>query len=823
MRGQCLREFPVLRVLGTTVWLVSGLLLIAIATEPVGISAQFFLGLTAVIGMYAIKTMGLRGVWRHVFLGLGTTVVIRYLFWRTSSTLPPVGDLWNFIPGIILWASECFSMLMLAISLFVIADPLERKPARRAPDDQLPTVDVFVPTYNEDADMLALTLAAAKLMDYPAEKLTVYLLDDGGSDQKCQQDNKEKAKEAQQRRATLTQLANELGCIYLTRARNTHAKAGNMNSALPRSRGQLIAIFDADHAPMRQFLRETVGYYLDDPKLFLVQTPHFFTNPDPIEKNLATFGHMPSENEMFYGTIQKGLDKWNAAFFCGSAALISRAAIESVGGFSGLSITEDCETALDLHSKGWNSLYIDKPMISGLQPETMLSFIGQRSRWCQGMIQILILKNPLLKKGLKLSQKIAYISSSMFWMFPVARLPFFISPLLYIFFSMQIYVANSQEFIAYTILYMTANLLMQNYLYGTVRWPWISELYEYSQSFLLAKGVFSVIMKPRAPTFNVTAKGQTLDNDHLSGLFRPFFIAYCVMALAELIVAYRLILEPGSKDLLVVVGIWNTFNLLLASVSLGVVAERRERRRTPRLDIEREAELMIGPVVIPVKTVNISAGGVRLRAEEGRVPRHLQPGAPAVLRIKLRTPDQRVEMLSLTLRNRGADAMGPLFGFEYAGLRPHHYLVIADMMYCDMAVLEKFRAGRRKQKNIFAGIFAMVGYGFSEPARAFTYYMNDRRAQRAARAELEQKALANAALAMPVAEPEPMIVEAPASLPVPAPAAESVSPQVAAMAELVTAVERLTPAEALARVHELMASINKKDAERALPAAAEAP
>ena len=82
-----------------------------------------------------------------------------------------------------------------------------------------------------------------------------------------------------------------------------------------------------------------MGYFEEDPQLFLVQTPHFFINPDPLERNLETFDMMPSENEMFYGIIQRGLDKWNAAFFCGSAAVLSRRALESTGGFSGISIT----------------------------------------------------------------------------------------------------------------------------------------------------------------------------------------------------------------------------------------------------------------------------------------------------------------------------------------------------------------------------------------------------------------------------------------------------------------------------------------------------
>ena len=100
---------------------------------------------------------------------------------------------------------------------------------------------------------------------------------------------------------------------------------------------------------------------------------------------------------MFYGIIQRGLDKWNAAFFCGSAAVLRREALDDTDGFSGVSITEDCETAIELHARGWKSVYVDKPLIAGLQPATFASFIGQRSRWAQGMMQILRFRFPLLQ------------------------------------------------------------------------------------------------------------------------------------------------------------------------------------------------------------------------------------------------------------------------------------------------------------------------------------------------------------------------------------------------------------------------------------------
>jgi cellulose synthase (UDP-forming) len=191
----------------------------------------------------------------------------------------------------------------------------------------------------------------------------VYLLDDGGTEQKCTQPDAEKAGAARERAAALRNLARRHGGAYLTRARNEHAKAGNINAALTHTDGDIIAIFDADHVPTVDFLEKTVGFFQRDNQLFLVQTPHFFINPDPLEKNLGMFGKMPPENEMFYSAVQKGLDFWNASFFCGSAALLRRRCLEEIGGVSGTSITEDAETALALHARGYRSVYLNEALI----------------------------------------------------------------------------------------------------------------------------------------------------------------------------------------------------------------------------------------------------------------------------------------------------------------------------------------------------------------------------------------------------------------------------------------------------------------------------
>ena len=688
-------------------WLGCGVAFLAIVTEPVSIRGQLALSVGALLIMAAIRGLGLQGVWRQVFVALGSGLVIRYFFWRTTNTLPPVADLANFIPGLLLYIAELYSAVMLAISLFVVADPLERDPPPQLRDADLPRVDVFIPTYNEDPELLAMTVIGALEMDYPKDKFTVFILDDGGTDQKCNQDNSAKAQEAKARRVELQALAEELGALYLTRERNEHAKAGNLNNGLKHSRGELVVVFDADHVPMREFLRETVGYFAQDPRLFLCQTPHFFTNPDPLERNLETFKTMPSENEMFYGIIQKGLDKWNGAFFCGSAAVVRRAALNEVGGFSGITITEDCETALDLHSRGWNSVYVDKPMISGLQPETFASFIGQRSRWARGMFQIFLLKNPMFKRGLSWAQKICYLSNMTYWFFPVFRLPFLVSPLLFIWFNMQIYVANVQEFIAYTVLYMIGSMMMQNYLYGAVRWTLVSEVYEYVQCLYLSRGLLSVVFNPRKPTFNVTDKGNSLDSDHLSELATPFFVLFGVFAVSMLACVWRWFTEPDANELLAVVAMWNLFNLILSGAALGVVAERR----STRVPTNRPARLALGSTITSATVLDVSYGGCRLSLPLSAAPSNLQRDAPAVVDVKLASAEGAFQSVPAVVSNWTIEGDRLRIGFRFAKLKRRHYHVIADLMYGDAAEIARFRAARRGRRGIVYGLATFVRWG----------------------------------------------------------------------------------------------------------------
>ncbi|HBF29683.1 UDP-forming cellulose synthase catalytic subunit [Rhizobium sp.] len=712
------------KALSFLVWALVSCGFLVVITLPVSLQTHLIAIVLALVVLATLKTLEIRGPWRMVGLACGTAVVLRYVYWRTTSTLPPPNQLENFIPGVLLYIAEMYSVLMLALSLVIVSSPLRADVRKTASSGYRPTVDIFIPTYNEDRQLLANTLGATKNLDYPADKVTVWLLDDGGTLQKRSSNDIPQAHAAERRHEELQTLCREMGVRYLTRDRNEHAKAGNLNNGMHYSTGELIVVFDADHAPAQDFLLETVGYFEDDPKLFLVQTPHFFLNPDPIERNLNTFEKMPGENEMFYGIIQRGLDKWNGAFFCGSAAVLRRKALEETDGFSGISITEDCETALALHSRGWNSVYVDKSLIAGLQPATFASFIGQRSRWAQGMMQILIFRQPMFKRGLSLTQRLCYMSSTLFWLFPIPRTLFLIAPLFYIFFDMQIFVASGGEFLAYTASYMLANLMIQNYLYGRFRWPWISELYEYVQTIHLLPAIISVIMHPSKPTFKVTAKDESIRQSRLSEIGLPFFIIFAVLAVATLVAAYRVYAEPYKADVTLVVGGWNLLNLIFAGCALGVVSEKGDKSASRRVTVERRCEFMLAGEWQQARVENVSVHGmlIHVYSKDSDAERIEKAANETSGTIKI-TPlcEGAPSTMPVNIVRHGVGDGYISIGCTFAPQQTQDHRLIADLMFGNSAQWSAFQKRRHRNPGLLKGTISFLGIAFYQTTRGFYY------------------------------------------------------------------------------------------------------
>ncbi|MBQ2263596.1 MAG: UDP-forming cellulose synthase catalytic subunit [Loktanella sp.] len=574
-------------------WVIIIIPFIALVSVPTSTGGQAFLSIVAVAVVALLKPFARLMVARFFLLATASLIVMRYYLWRVFETLPEAGFNISFVCAILLLIVETYSIAVFFLSAFITADPTRRPLPETVKPEDLPTVDILIPSYNEPVEMLSLTIAAAKNIIYPPEKLRVVLCDDGGTDQRCNSSDEVLARNSRARRAELQALCLELGATYNTRARNEKAKAGNMSAALEKLTGELVVVFDADHVPSRDFLARTVGYFAEDPKLFLVQTPHFFINKDPIQRNLQLSPACPPENEMFYSRIHRGLDRWGGAFFCGSAAVLRRSALDSVGGFAGETITEDAETALEIHASGWKSLYIDRAMIAGLQPETFASFIQQRGRWAAGMMQMLMLKNPLFRKGLRLPQRLCYINSMSFWLFPLMRLVYLYAPLVYLFFGLEIFVSTVQEVMAYMLGYLAVSFMVQNALYGSSRWPLISEIYEVAQAPYLARAVLRTVLRPRGAKFNVTAKDETLNQDYISPIHWPLTILFLTMLAGIVALVIRWIAFPGDHAVLTVVGGWAVFNFILVSVAYRSVAERQQRRASPRIEMDAAAEVWL--------------------------------------------------------------------------------------------------------------------------------------------------------------------------------------------------------------------------------------
>ncbi|PRZ15227.1 glycosyltransferase family 2 protein [Nesterenkonia sandarakina] len=225
---------------------------------------------------------------------------INYVTWRWMDSLNWEAW-WIAVPLVI---AETYSL----VDTFLFAITMWRAKEREGPESApAGTVDVFITTYNEPVEMVMATARAAKLIAYPHE---TYVLDDGN-------------------RPEMAAAARAEGLGYITRSEDwtdkpRHAKAGNLNNALFETDGEFLLILDADQIPDPLILHRTLGYFGDDEQVALVQTPQWFINVDEADP-------LGSQAPLFYGPIQQGKDGWNAAFFCGSNAVLRRDALMQLG------------------------------------------------------------------------------------------------------------------------------------------------------------------------------------------------------------------------------------------------------------------------------------------------------------------------------------------------------------------------------------------------------------------------------------------------------------------------------------------------------------
>lgn len=550
------------------------LLAILLVTQPFSLFAQFIFVL--LLWSAAMLVRRIPGRFSSLMLiVLSLTVSARYIWWRYTSTLN-----WNskldLTFGMILLAAETYSWIVLVLGYIQTAWPLDRKVAPLPANRKLwPSVDLMIPTYNEDLSVVKPTVFAALGMDWPEDKLNIYLLDDG-------------------RRDEMRVFAEQAGIGYIVRPDNKHAKAGNLNHALKQTSADLVAIFDCDHVPSRSFLQLTVGWFLRDEKLALVQTPHHFFSPDPFERNLGHFGQQPNENALFYGLIQDGNDLWNAAFFCGSCAVLKRSAVESIGGFAVETVTEDAHTALRLHRQGYNSAYLRIPMAAGLATESLSAHIGQRIRWARGMAQIFRTDNPMLGKGLDLFQRLCYINAMLHFLAGIPRIIYLLAPLAFLLFHSYIIYAPVIAILLYVLPHMMHASLTNSVTQGAHRRSFWGEIYETVLSWYIARPTTVALFSPSKGGFNVTAKGGLIEHEYFDWkMAKPYVFLALLNVLGLGFGIWRLSSGPANEQLTVVITmLWVVYNLIVLGGAVGVAAEVRQTRHSHRITTSLPADLM---------------------------------------------------------------------------------------------------------------------------------------------------------------------------------------------------------------------------------------
>ena len=360
-----------------------------------------------------------------VILYIGVSVW--YLTWRPTSFNPDA----MLFSGLV-YGAEAFGFVCALLYLFMCWSLRQRQPMPVLPGM---SADVFIPTINEPVDMIRRTLLSAKRMSHVGQ---VWLLDDGN-------------------RREMAELAQQLGCRYLARTENSHAKAGNLNNALRHCTAEYIAVFDADHAPARTFLEETLGFFAD-PGMAFVQTPQDFYNLDSFQHRVNRRDSLVwSEQMLFFRVIQPGKDRLNAAFFCGSCAVIRRSALDDIGGFATGTVTEDIHTSLLLHKRGWRSAYYGRSLAFGLAPSTAMPFLKQRLRWGQGAMQMWRREGVLTTPGLTLSQRLAYLATLMAYFEGWQRAILFLGPVVVLSLGVLPINAIDREFLIRFIPYLVLN------------------------------------------------------------------------------------------------------------------------------------------------------------------------------------------------------------------------------------------------------------------------------------------------------------------------------------------------------------------------------
>jgi cellulose synthase (UDP-forming) len=534
---------------------------------------------------------------------LTAALLIRYMAWRFTDTLPPL-DL--AAPSLAAWgffAVEASSAAAGLLLLHVLSKTGDRSaeadahPIATFPGGP-PLIDILIPTYNEDRDIVFRTIVGARAQAYP--RFRVWVLDDG-------------------RRPWLARLAGELGAHYLTREDNRHGKAGNMNAGLRHLFGlaeppDIIAVLDADFVAKPHFLARACAL-LHDPAVGAVQTPQHFFNPDPIQHNLASAHYVPDEQRFFFDIMMAAKDAHGTAFSCGTSSLVRAECLRLIGGFPIESVTEDLLLSIKLAGLGYRTAYLNEPLTAGLAPEGLREYLGQRGRWCLGVMQILRSHwGPFSLGPTPWRMRLHTLDTVLFWTAgSLMRLLCVLMPILYWWFEWPVMRADFDGIVANLGPYWVCSVAYLGWVSRGTNIPIIGDAIALLVCREAVRASAIGLFGRRDQTFKVTAKGATRDRVIVQWSLAGWFLAAAALTVGGIMVALlrgQNVDIPAETDAMTL--LWSLYNVATLLIAALLCVERPRYRRQERFVVDEPGTIEAAGRQTPVRVIEMSLTGCKL-------------------------------------------------------------------------------------------------------------------------------------------------------------------------------------------------------------------
>lgn len=545
---------------------------------------------------------------KKLWFWLMTVTSVIYILWRLFFTLPLHAGIVSLIAGLALFVAEFISMLEAVIHYICMSkDKAPEFPV--IPESEYPHVDVLIATHSEEPELLFKTINGCKHMEYPdPAKVHIYLCDDND-------------------RPEMAKLAQKMGVGYFGLSGNKLAKAGNLNNALSKTNSPLVVTFDADMIPRSSFLMKTVPYFflpemisedgvwrkrteeeLDpDYKIGFVQTPQSFYNPDLFQFNFFAESNIPNEQDYFFKEVNVGRNSSNSAIYAGSNTLISRRALEEVGGIRTKTITEDFATGIDIQAKGYTCFAIDEVLASGLAPDDFPNLLKQRQRWGRGCVQTIRSTRFFFGK-LPFLSKLSYLSCLLYWWTFLRRIVYILSPILFTVFGVLV-VRTSLWGI---LLIWLPSYLIYNHslrlLSGKVRDQKWSNIVDTILCPYMILPILAETFGIRMRTFVVTSKEKTGTRSAKIIYAIPHLILLAASIVGIYFSIVRMMLYKNILGLVVL--FWLCMNTYFLTMAVFFLLGRINYRSSQRFQAEIPVTFSVGTRCVHGTTCDISENGL---------------------------------------------------------------------------------------------------------------------------------------------------------------------------------------------------------------------